>query len=871
MGTVVSVHGEVVRELSCEASPAVDSIQCMAKIKRIPSESIAADATVPNVLDQLRRRIRRYVLLEGSALVLVVLGCAFWFSVAVDYWFEPGRGVRQSLLLIVLSAGVAAFAWYLVLRLVRHLRTRALALVLERRFPELNDRLITAVELAERPRHPSGLTAAMLQRTADEAAELVGRLELREVFNMRPLARAIGLAAVLIVSVAAFGLAAGEVFSTWFHRSVLFANEIYRRETDLRVFVLAEPGERRVEFKNGLYKHPCGGDLTFLAEVPEGKKVPDKVQFSYTNVAARGGTGDFLTKIGQRQFRYKLAGLHQSIDLSVRGGDFSTPAPLRVEVVEPPNIERLSLDSLYPEYTGLNRLDEKTQAPHRQPVAVLGVQVSLPAGTDLILEARTNKPLLRFRLQTERFEITAERGSAQASFATLSGTAAAKHNETVTMQEPLLAEDGRKIRVPCVLAVVSDPELMAADGRVHVPFRLQSDPVLRITLHDEDDIESSEPIRLAISCIPDEPPHVETRLKGIGNSITRQATIPVVGEARDPQDASKVYGVTDDYGIADAHFEYKVEAAKTETAKPDVAASDAAKPDAAKPALAGPAFQSVLFNRQPQGGKQFVVDEKFKVLPLDVGIGQRITLKVVAADADNLTGPHISSGTPHSFQVVSDDELLALVAVKELNIRRRFEQILEEVKNTRKDLILFRSRLDEALGVRSDPKEKIRQQLAALDMATVTLVERSINGIRKNANETQSIEQEFGDIRDELENNAVPDVKPMLERIDEGIITPLHSINNLDYNRLDDALVLLRKVLEEPVQGEKADPFTRFDESIELVNVTIERLEAVLAQMLKLETVNEALQMLRDIIKAQEELQEKTRLERKKKLLEGLQ
>ncbi len=69
----------------------------------------------------------------------------------------------------------------------------------------------------------------------------------------------------------------------------------------------------------------------------------------------------------------------------------------------------------------------------------------------------------------------------------------------------------------------------------------------------------------------------------------------------------------------------------------------------------------------------------------------------------------------------------------------------------------------------------------------------------------------------------------------------------------------------------RADPFARFDESVDQLNLTIERLEAVLAQMLKLETVNEALQMLRDIIKAQEELKEKTRQERKKKLIEGLQ
>jgi hypothetical protein len=315
--------------------------------------------------------------------------------------------------------------------------------------------------------------------------------------------------------------------------------------------------------------------------------------------------------------------------------------------------------------------------------------------------------------------------------------------------------------------------------------------------------------------------------------------------------------VTDDYGVAEARFEYKLEAAKTE----------------AKEAT----YQAVPFANPPEGRRQVPVDEKFKVLPLDLVIGQRITLKVVAVDGDNLTGPHVASGTPYNFQVVSDDELLALVAVKELNIRRRFEQILEEVRNTRKDLMLHRTRLEEVKALRTEPasagrEAEIREQLNAADFAAAASVDRSIEGIRKNANETQSIEVEFGDIRDELENNAVPDVKVLLERIDQGIIKPLHSINVLDYNNVDESLVLLRKVLEDrKVMDDGADPFARFDESIDQISLTIQHLEAVLSQMLKLETVNEALQMLRDIIKSQEDLQEKTRQERKKKLIEGLQ
>ena len=88
----------------------------------------------------------------------------------------------------------------------------------------------------------------------------------------------------------------------------------------------------------------------------------------------------------------------------------------------------------------------------------------------------------------------------------------------------------------------------------------------------------------------------------------------------------------------------------------------------------------------------------------------------------------------------------------------------------------------------------------------------------------------------------------------------------MDYNEVDDSLAALRQAIEQ-----EADLSPQFDESIERLNTLTDRLEAVLAQMLKLETVNEALQMLRDIIRAQEELQEKTRQERKRKLIEGLQ
>ncbi|MGQ0633127.1 MAG: hypothetical protein ACT4QC_00840 [Planctomycetaceae bacterium] len=816
------------------------------------STATKSQMTFGDLLAGLRRSIRRYVALEGVALVVVVLGIAFWLSLALDYGFELPRVARGALLAASLAAAAVATARFVVLRMTHAFRQRGLALVLERRFPELNDRLITAVEAAESREVAAPLTLAMLQKTSVEAAELSSRVQLSRVFDFRPLARAGAAALALLASIAVVAVAGGEVLPTWLRRNVLLADELYRRDTDLHVVVLADPGERAMEFRAEpvegatrlVYRHPRGADFTFLATVVEGMVVPEQVQFTYRNVDHSGRGGDVLTRIGERQFRQRIAGLHESIWLWVAGGDFSTRDAFLVQVVEPPQVDRIVLDCLYPEYTGLNRRDEPSGSPVRQPVPVLGTQVALPNGTDLVLNAAVNKPLREVRVQCDAWELRLSRSDAQ-----LLRSSQAERQGDLSGAPPAgtaIDPDGRGFQVP--LRLFSAAPGVADPG---APLPIAGDSVLRFTLHDEDDVIGAEPARLTIDVIHDQPPRVETRLRGIGGAVTRQATIPVVGDIQDPQDGSVRYGVTDDYGVVEGRFEYRVERE----------GSEAAEPSWRKAALANPA----------DGGRNLAVAERFALLPLDLALGARLLLKVVAVDGDHLTGPHVTAGQAFQFLIVSDDELLAQISAKELNIRRRFEQIIEEVKQSRKELLLARARLDEARArTGSAPGEsgagELPESLATAASAAVTAVERAIGGLRKNANETQSIEEEFRDIRDELENNAIPDVKPMLVRLDEGIISPLHSINTVDYNGLDDALVLLLQALEAEVA-----PNSRFDEAVERSNVTIERLEAVLAQMLKLETVNEMLQMLRDIIKAQEELQEKTRSERKKKLIEGLQ
>jgi hypothetical protein len=105
----------------------------------------------------------------------------------------------------------------------------------------------------------------------------------------------------------------------------------------------------------------------------------------------------------------------------------------------------------------------------------------------------------------------------------------------------------------------------------------------------------------------------------------------------------------------------------------------------------------------------------------------------------------------------------------------------------------------------------------------------------------------------------------MLERMDDGILRPLRQVNADDFNAIDDLLVKGRDQLET-----QENPLGTLELTTDQLGATITKLEGVLAQMLKNEDYNKVLEMLRSVIRGQEELKKQTELERKKKLIEGL-
>lgn len=805
------------------------------------------------LLQQLRGRIRKYVLLEGIALTLAALAGLFWVSLGLDHaWFAVSRlelpvWFRATFDVVVLSCIVFLLVSWVGLRLFRTFQLKALALVLERRFPQLDDRLVTAVELAAgQADGNSALSCAMMSKTLEDVAKEASLLDLDQVFNPQPLRRALTGAVVLFTSIGGLALVNQTALATWKNSFLDLDAQYWQRQFELQVKVVAQPGDVIREFRDGHYKHPRGADLALLIEVPEGKLVPETVQLKYRLADGRGGGSVLCSKVGDRQFRHAIAGLLDDVEFWIYGGDFVSRLPYRVHVVDAPHLDRIELASFFPAYTGMANPESKPDQPQRTLVPVRGTQVALPLETDFLLQAQSNKPLRQVRVQMSSRELILE-----ATDAGTKGRVIERNDESQQARiVDVVATDWlnatrTQLAIPMLLSSLqTEPAkarlatLQTAHGTIVVP----PDTQLRIYLEDNDEILTPEPARVLISGIVDQPPVVETKLRGIGTSITRKATIPILGR------------IADDYGLSDVRFEFQINDAAEWTRR----GLETGLPTSEKT----PHVRD--FKLQRKADEEF---ERFDVVSLDLSLGQKLVVSIAAEDKDDLNGPHITRGERYAFKVVTNEELLSVLYQRELNLRRRFEQIIEESRRTQGDLIRHRARVDDRSKIVSSgtTDDESKQKLTTLSNAIIACAEQSLHAVRKNANETASLELAFRDIREELVNNGLH-TPQTLERLDDRIVKPLNAINTKDYPLVDEALGLYRLA-----NNKNNDPTPAIDASVQAIGVLIANMERILGEMRKLETFQEALEQLKAIIEQQEQLTEKTKKEQKKKLLEGLQ
>jgi hypothetical protein len=725
------------------------------------------------LLAAVRSRIRRYVWLEGIAVTAAIVGTSFWLALAADWFFEPPRAMRHAFLGLMAAAAVASLTWLLLRRIMVRLSDHSMAILLERRFGNLQDSLVTAVELASgslaRPVEFDEFGREMLSQTCEEAWRRSRQIDIGEVFNRRPLVRAFVAAGVVLLSIAAAALASPELLRFGVRRLTTMTDDPWPRKTRLTIEGFDNANREQVVARG------MDVEIHVQAEAAEGLIVPQVVEVRYRFGDGRRDRG-FMVREGIatsgrdefQDYRYTFGSVPSAVTFDVVGGD----ARLRdyhIRVVESPNVS-LSLDCEYPSYMG--------RAPAEVPVT--GV-MPLPVGTQIKVRAQATKDLQ------------------QAQVDYLADDAPQSHK--------IQLNGGRDF-----------------DFTIE---HLMSDRTLSFTLLDTDGVGNRGPIQLALTAVADEPPEVDVQLDGIGSAITPQARLPFVGR------------VEDDYGVRRVWLEHTID--DDEPRESPLA--------------------------EPGGRSQIDIDQAFEVAELTLEPGQKLLIGTKAADNRSppaASEPNIASGERFMLDVVSNDQLLALLETREINLRQRFDTIIQEVTETRDSLVELELLPEQGEHKPSAEKatldDESNQTLPeAILQRNLLRVERAEQNGQKNAEETRGVAAAFDRIRAELVNNRI-DTEELRIRLKDRISDPLKQIVDTQFVEFGRRLAELKKKLPADKSADLARP------AIEQADTIILAMQKVRDQMLELESFNEAVDLLREIIAAQEHVSEQTKKERTKKL-----
>jgi hypothetical protein len=138
-----------------------------------------------------------------------------------------------------------------------------------------------------------------------------------------------------------------------------------------------------------------------------------------------------------------------------------------------------------------------------------------------------------------------------------------------------------------------------------------------------------------------------------------------------------------------------------------------------------------------------------------------------------------------------------------------------------------------------------------------------LQNVVQSADEVEGVAEAFDDLGEQLTNNRIdnPDLK---SRLREQIARPLHQIASERMPKLTAQLKLVEENIDDAAQGE-----AELAKSIALADEILVEMKHVLDRMLELETYNEVVALLRDIITDQNEINRQT-IERHREKLRGL-
>ncbi|HTE19083.1 MAG TPA: DUF4175 family protein, partial [Armatimonadota bacterium] len=317
-------------------------------------------------MDRARSYWRALLAGEGGLWSFAALLTAFLFCFHVDRWLVLSMEARIGAW-AVLGVIFSVCTILLVLRpLLQPLPAEQVAVVVERRYPQLRERLLAAVEFANaRPEQIRGVSQALLEDLKAEAEREAGPLNFLKAFKLRGLARS-GLTLGLAVLLLGFHLLlAGPAFARFLSR-MAGSNLPVWRDTRVQVDPLRTKILKGTDFVVGIDQ--------------EGKQMR-QARLHFRFGGGRWNTVD-LKADKSNGFSHRFTAIHEPLIYYATAGDGRSDQG-EARVVAPAMIVGAKLTLQYPAYMGLPTATF--------PAASGGV--AAPLGTRVSMVLQANKPL----------------------------------------------------------------------------------------------------------------------------------------------------------------------------------------------------------------------------------------------------------------------------------------------------------------------------------------------------------------------------------------------------------------------------------------------------------------------------------------------
>ena len=441
-----------------------------------------------------RRVWKRSLFWTGFAIVLTGVIALFVGEAIVDWLMPLPSPIRIALLTI----GVGVTGYLLYKYLVRPLRAsltlRDVALNVERNHPDLEDRLVSAIEFGDRE-SADPIEAHMLQRLLEDTTQRTESIDFKATVDHSRTRKHVGIAALVFVGCCVLSL----LFPKEIHTSLLRVFTPWEK-TDpiLTTHLTVEPGNARILRGKSLPIHvTVTGKSTEKVvltyhETRESDAATAETETTEQQINMLRNPGD------KRGFAYEIFNIDADMEYYIVANEIASER-YTVEVFDMPRVAEISVAYTYPAYTRL------------KPVVQTGTgDIQVVVGTRAALKIVTNKAI-----QTAKFTLKADTRQ-DSFFQKLTET-----SEPETTQ--MVISDGNTLTT--TIDVVADGsytvELLCIDG-----------------------FNNEIPIEYNIKAIPDAAPEVVIKEPGRDIKTTKLGEVEIIAEA------------TDDYGLAELKLRY---------------------------------------------------------------------------------------------------------------------------------------------------------------------------------------------------------------------------------------------------------------------------------------------------------------------------